>query len=57
MPLSTQLLDVLVCPQCRGDLEYQRDPEEHLTCHVCRLRYAVEDDIPILLIDEATTLD
>lgn len=58
MPLSPQLLDVLVCPQCRGDLEYlQEGLTEALVCHACRLRYAVEDDIPILLIDEATPLD
>jgi uncharacterized protein YbaR (Trm112 family) len=57
VPLSPQLLDVLVCPQCLGDLEYQQQGTEALVCHACRLRYAVEDDIPILLIDEATPLD
>jgi uncharacterized protein YbaR (Trm112 family) len=57
VPLSPQLLDVLVCPQCLGDLEYLQQGTEALVCHACRLRYAVEDDIPILLIDEATPLD
>ncbi len=52
MPLDARLLEILVCPDCRGDLEY-REEEEALLCHACRLRYRVEDDIPIMLIDEA----
>jgi uncharacterized protein YbaR (Trm112 family) len=50
--LDPELLDILVCPKCHGDLEY-RPEESALLCHACRLRYAVEDDIPIMLIDEA----
>ncbi|HPF62419.1 MAG: Trm112 family protein [Gemmatimonadales bacterium] len=57
MPLAPDLLDLLVCPQCKGDLEYRTDPAEVLVCHACRLAYAVEDDIPIMLIDEARPLD
>jgi uncharacterized protein YbaR (Trm112 family) len=52
MSLSPQLLAILVCPKCKGDLEY-REAEQELLCHACRLRYAVRDDIPIMLIDEA----
>ncbi len=52
MPLSDQLLAILVCPACKGDLEYDR-LNEKLTCHACRLRYRVEDDIPVMLVDEA----
>jgi uncharacterized protein len=55
MTLSAQLLDILVCPKCKGPLEY-REHEQSLICHACRLRYAVRDDIPIMLIDEATPL-
>ena len=55
MSLSRELLDILVCPKCKGDLEY-REPEGALLCHACRLRYPVRDDIPIMLIDEATPL-
>lgn len=55
MSLSPQLLEVLVCPKCKGELEY-REPEQCLICHTCRLRYAIRDDIPIMLIDEATAL-
>ena len=52
MSLSPQLLAVLVCPKCKGPLEYRADPS--LTCHACRLRYPIRDDIPIMLIDEAS---
>ncbi len=54
MALAPELLEILVCPKCKGDLEHRLDPEEQLVCHACRLIYRVEDDIPIMLIDEAT---
>ena len=55
MPVAQELLDILVCPKCKGDLEYRTEPEEQLMCHVCRLIYRVDDDIPVMLIDEATS--
>ena len=55
MSIAPQLLAILVCPKCRGDLTY-REPEQALDCPRCRLRYPVRDDIPIMLIDEATPL-
>jgi uncharacterized protein YbaR (Trm112 family) len=55
MTLSPQLLAILVCPKCKGPLEY-REQEAALLCHQCRLRYPVRDDIPIMLLDEATPL-
>jgi uncharacterized protein len=55
MTLSQQLLSILVCPKCKGELEY-RPEEASLVCHSCRLRYPVRDDIPIMLADEATPL-
>lgn len=54
MPIAPELLEILVCPKCKGDLEYRRQPVEELRCHACRLGYRVEDDIPIMLVDEAT---
>jgi uncharacterized protein len=54
--LDPQLLEILVCPKCKGDLEY-REKEGALICHACRLSYAVRDGIPILLIDEARPVD
>lgn len=56
MSLPPELLEILVCPKCKGDLEYRQDPAETLVCHQCKLVYAVEDGIPILLIDEAKPL-
>lgn len=53
MSISPQLLAILVCPKCKGELEY-RESEQVLICHADRLRYPVRDDIPIMLIDEAT---
>ena len=55
MSLSPELLEILVCPKCKGDLEHRLDPEV-LVCLACRLVYQVEDDIPIMLIDEARPL-
>ena len=55
MSLSPQLLSILVCPKCKGELEY-REQESSLVCNHCKLRYPVRDDIPIMLIDEATPL-
>lgn len=55
MTLSPQLLAVLVCPKCKGALDY-REAESSLVCERCALRYAVRDDIPIMLLDEATPL-
>lgn len=56
MPVPSELLDILVCPQCKGSLEYREEPDECLICNTCRLMYMVEDDIPIMLIDEAKPL-
>ena len=56
MALNKELLDILVCPQCKGDLEY-REEEGALLCHECRLRYRIEDDIPVMLIEEATPIE
>jgi uncharacterized protein YbaR (Trm112 family) len=57
MAIAPRLLEILVCPKCKGDLEYRTAPVESLVCHACRLVYLVEDDIPIMLIDEAKPLD
>lgn len=54
--LDPRLLEILVCPKCKGDLEYHESPPEVLTCRSCRLEYRVEEGIPIMLIDEARPL-
>lgn len=53
--LDQQLLEILACPKCKGDLEYHEN-EQYLLCNTCRLKYRIEDDIPIMLIDEAEPL-
>lgn len=52
MALSPELLSILVCPACRGDLAYD-EASQHLTCDACRLRYRIVDDIPVMLVEEA----
>ncbi|HSJ24164.1 MAG TPA: Trm112 family protein [Longimicrobiales bacterium] len=54
--LDQRLLEILVCPKCKGELDYRSDAAE-LVCHACRLRYEVRDDIPIMLVDEARPLE
>ena len=52
MALSPDLLAILACPACKGDLVYS-EAAQTLTCDRCRLRYRIQDDIPNLLVDEA----
>lgn len=49
--LPADLLAILVCPKCRGPLVTEAAA---LRCDACRLRYRVDDGIPVMLIDEAT---
>jgi len=51
--VDRELLEILACPKCKGELALA-DDESELRCDACRLRYRIEDGIPILLIDEAT---
>lgn len=53
--MDTKLLDLLVCPICKGPLIYQKSRQE-LICKPDRLAYAVKDGIPIMLEDEARKL-
>ena len=55
MTLAPQLLEILVCPKCKGPLAYSAE-HATLTCTSCRLQYPVRDGIPIMLIDEAQAL-
>ncbi len=52
MAISQELLDILACPKCKGDI-YLNDTEDGLICNKCKLLYEIKDDIPIMLIDEA----
>lgn len=53
MAISKELLDILVCPSCRGDLDLKQD-SSGLKCLQCRRVYPIRDDIPVMLIDEST---
>jgi uncharacterized protein YbaR (Trm112 family) len=56
MALSEELLDILACPKCKGDI-YLNDTKNGLICENCNLLYEIRDDIPIMLIDEAKPID
>ena len=50
--IDPKLLEVLACPSCKGDLIYDEEKQK-LICEKCRLKYAIKDNIPIMLIDQA----
>lgn len=54
--MESRLLDTLVCPLCKGRLDYDRTQAE-LTCRADRLAYPVRDGIPVMLESEARSLD
>ena len=56
MAISKELLDILACPKCKGDI-HLNEKEDGLICDSCRLLYEIKDDIPIMLIEEAKPLD
>jgi uncharacterized protein YbaR (Trm112 family) len=53
MGLDQQLLEILACPNCHGDVEYIEQDSVIVCRGECRYRYPVRDDIPVMLIDEA----
>ena len=52
MAINQELLDILACPKCKGDIRLN-DTQDGLICEACRLVYEIRDDIPIMLIEEA----
>ncbi|MDX1497821.1 MAG: Trm112 family protein [Salinisphaeraceae bacterium] len=50
--MDKQLLDILVCPQCKGPLHWEAEQQE-LQCHSDLLAYPVRDGIPVMLVEEA----
>lgn len=53
--MDARLLEILVCPICKGPLDYRKAAAE-LVCKPCRLAYPIKDDIPVMLEDEARQL-
>lgn len=56
MTIGKELLNILACPQCKGRISLN-EFEGGLICHKCNLLYRIEDDIPVMLIEEARKLD
>ena len=53
--MDPKLVEILVCPICKGPLVWLRESKE-LVCKADRLAFPVKDDIPVMLEDEARTL-
>ncbi|WP_085442578.1 Trm112 family protein [Magnetofaba australis] len=54
--MDKELLTILVCPNCKGALEYDKNAQE-LICRVDQLAYPIRDDIPVMIVDEARSLE
>ena len=54
--IDKELLDILACPKCKSEVRLTESGDA-LVCETCKLSYPVKDDIPIMLIDEATPID
>ena len=54
--MDARLLEILVCPICKGPLDYRKSQAE-LVCKPCRLAYPIKDEIPVMLEEEARSLD
>lgn len=55
MALDPELLSILACPRCKGEIRLT-EKEDGLLCPSCQLIYPIRDDIPIMLIDEAISV-
>ena len=53
--MDARLLEILVCPVCKGPLDYRKAQSE-LVCKACRLAYPIKDDVPVMLEEEARAL-
>jgi uncharacterized protein YbaR (Trm112 family) len=55
MTISEELLEILACPKCKGEI-HLNETKDGLICDPCKLLYEIRDGIPIMLIDEAKPL-
>ena len=53
--MDARLLEILVCPLCKGPLDYRKDKQE-LVCKADRLAYPIRDGIPVMLDEEARSM-
>ncbi len=56
MTINSELLDILACPKCKGDIRLN-ESEDGIICDSCRLLYQIKDGIPVMLIDEAQKIE
>jgi uncharacterized protein YbaR (Trm112 family) len=60
MAIDRELLEILACPKCKGDIRLVEKSTTHgedgLICEKCKLLYSIRDGIPVMLIDEAIAL-
>ena len=56
MPIDKELLEILACPKCKGDIKLT-EKGDGLICDACKLMYPIREDIPVMLIDEAVKLN
>lgn len=52
MAIDKELLDILACPKCKGNVRLTKN-RDGLICDACKLKYPIKDDIPVMLTDEA----
>ncbi|MCA1825457.1 MAG: Trm112 family protein [Myxococcales bacterium] len=56
MAIAAELKEILACPRCKGELEFHEE-EQKIVCKACKLVYRIDDDIPVMLVDEAKPLE
>jgi len=56
MSIDKELLDILACPKCKGDV-ILTETGDGLVCNACKLLYEIQDGIPVMLIDEAKKIE
>jgi len=56
MSIKDELLEILACPKCKQVVELAEDGET-IVCSACRLSFPIRDDIPVMLLDEAESLE
>ncbi len=57
MSINAELLEILVCPRCKGEIvQRDQDGQSYLDCNACELAFPVEDGIPVMLVEEAESL-
>lgn len=54
--IDNRLLEMLVCPKCKEKLEFKRK-DNKLVCLKCKLAYRIEEDIPVMLLEEAEKIE